>query len=40
MLELNKKVLGQEHPSMLYSMNNLVSVLHNLGKYKEAEQIH
>jgi tetratricopeptide (TPR) repeat protein len=36
-LELKEKVLGQEHPSTLSSMNNLALVLRSQGKYKEAE---
>jgi hypothetical protein len=39
-LELKQKVLGQEHPSTLNSMNGLASVLRNQGKYDEAEQMH
>lgn len=39
-LELSEKVLGQEHPSTLDSMNNLALVLDNQGKYNEAEEIH
>jgi hypothetical protein len=33
-------VLGQEHLLTLDSMNNLAEVLHNQGKYTEAEQMH
>ena len=38
-LELREKVLGQEHPSTLDSMNNLALVLDSQGKYDEAEQM-
>jgi hypothetical protein len=31
-LELKERVLGQEHPSTLSSMNNLALVLDNQGK--------
>jgi Flp pilus assembly protein TadD len=39
-LDLKGKVLGEEHPSTLASMNNLAIVLRQQGKYEEAEQIH
>lgn len=39
-LRLKAKMLGEEHPSTLDSMNNLANVLDGLGKYKEAEQMH
>ena len=39
-LELMEKALGQEHPSMLASMNSLAIVLRGQGKYKEAERMH
>ncbi|KAK4224628.1 hypothetical protein QBC38DRAFT_484983, partial [Podospora fimiseda] len=38
-LQLFEKVLGKEHPSTLSSMGNLVGVLNDQGKYKEAEQM-
>jgi tetratricopeptide (TPR) repeat protein len=34
-LELKQKVLGQEHPSTLDSLNNLALVLGSQGKYEE-----
>ena len=34
-----KKMLGEEHPSTLISMNNLTKMLSSQGKYKEAERI-
>ncbi len=37
---LKKKVLGNEHPHTLTSMNNLARILNNQGKHKESEQIH
>jgi Flp pilus assembly protein TadD/nucleoside phosphorylase len=39
-LELQVKVLGAEHPSILASMNNLALVLRSQGRYEEAETIH
>src|SRR5206468_2644730 len=38
-LYLREKVLGEEHPSTLASMNSLAEVLRQQGKYKEAEQM-
>jgi tetratricopeptide (TPR) repeat protein len=38
--QLMEKVLGQEHPDTLGSMNNLASVLGSQGKYAEAEGMH
>ncbi|KAL6240896.1 hypothetical protein RBB50_012155 [Rhinocladiella similis] len=38
-LTLKKKVLTEEHPSTLNSMNNLALVLQQQGKYEEAEEI-
>jgi hypothetical protein len=40
MLQLKEKVLGEEHPSMLISMDNLASVLQSQAKYEEAEGMH
>ena len=39
-LEGLKKVLGEEHPNTLDSMNSLAIVLNNQGKYEKAEQMH
>ncbi|KAH8671374.1 hypothetical protein BX600DRAFT_411360 [Xylariales sp. PMI_506] len=39
-LELQKEVLGRDHPDTLSSMNHLATVLDNQGKCLEAEQIH
>ena len=39
-LELKEKVLSQEHPDTLASMNNLAVVLDKQGKYEEAEQMY
>ena len=39
-LELREKVLGQEHPLTLASINNLALVLDRQGKYAEAEGMH
>jgi tetratricopeptide (TPR) repeat protein len=39
-LRLRKKVLGEEHPSTLASLNNLALALSGQEKYAEAEQMH
>ena len=39
-LVFKEKVLGVEHPSTLYSVNDLAIVLDNQGKYTEAEEMH
>jgi hypothetical protein len=39
-LEGKEKVLRQEHPNTLTSVNSLSLVLLRQGKYKEAEAIH
>jgi len=39
-METRKRVLGQEHPDMLTSMNNLAEVLRDQGKYAAAEGKH
>ena len=39
-LDIKEKVLGEEHPSTLASMNNLAEVLRQQGKYEEAERMH
>jgi tetratricopeptide (TPR) repeat protein len=39
-LELNKKVLGPEHPDTLTSMNNVATALSNQGNYHKAEEMH
>jgi hypothetical protein len=36
-LQLREKVLGEEHPSTLTSVNNFAVVLNSQGKYKEVE---
>ncbi|OCK75506.1 putative kinesin light chain, partial [Lepidopterella palustris CBS 459.81] len=38
-LEIRKKVLGQEHPDTLISMANLASTYGNQGRWKEAEEL-
>jgi Flp pilus assembly protein TadD len=35
-----EKVLGEEHPSTLDSMNNLALVLDSQGKHAEADEMH
>jgi tetratricopeptide (TPR) repeat protein len=39
-VERRKGVLGEEHPDMLTSMNNLAQALSKQGKHAEAEQMH
>ncbi|KAH0565005.1 hypothetical protein GP486_001603 [Trichoglossum hirsutum] len=39
-LDPEEKVLGEEHPSTLNSMNNLALVLRQQGKYEAAEKMH
>jgi tetratricopeptide (TPR) repeat protein len=38
-MEMRKRVLGEDHPFTLTSMNNLASALSNRGRYKEAERL-
>ncbi|KAL2036638.1 hypothetical protein N7G274_010664 [Stereocaulon virgatum] len=38
-VEITKRVLGQEHPETLTSMSNLASTYRNQGRWKEAEQL-
>ena len=39
-LRLRKKVLSQEHPQTLASMNNLARLFHNQGKYEAAKPLY
>ena len=39
-LRKTEKMLGNEHPSTLTSMNNLAEVLSSSGKDDEAEEMH
>ena len=39
-LELKEKALGQKHPNIVASINNLAVVLRKQGKHKEANKIH
>ncbi|RPA91598.1 hypothetical protein L873DRAFT_1713537 [Choiromyces venosus 120613-1] len=39
-LESTEKVLGPDHPETLASVNNLASVLQDLGRYAESETMH
>ena len=39
MMEMSKRVLGDEHPSTLTSMANLASTYRNQGRWKEAEEL-
>jgi Flp pilus assembly protein TadD len=39
LLELNKKVLGAEHPNTLGNMSNLAMSYTNQGRLKEAEEL-
>jgi hypothetical protein len=38
--KFRKRVLGQEHPQTLTSMNNLAGLLESQGKYKVAKPIY
>jgi tetratricopeptide (TPR) repeat protein len=38
-METRKRVLGQEHPETLASINNLASTYRNQGRWKEAEEL-
>jgi hypothetical protein len=38
-MDMNKKLLGAEHPSTLRSMENLASTYWNQGRWNEAEQL-
>ena len=38
-METRKRILGQEHPSILTSMANLASTYRNQGRWKEAEEL-
>ncbi|KAF2741890.1 hypothetical protein M011DRAFT_472716, partial [Sporormia fimetaria CBS 119925] len=38
-MEARKRVLGEEHPNTLTSMNNLAATYRNQGRWKEAEQL-
>jgi tetratricopeptide (TPR) repeat protein len=38
-LEVVRKRLGEEHPSVAMSLNNLAGLYHSQGKYKEAEPL-
>ena len=38
-LEIRKRVLGEEHPNTLTSMGNLASTYADQGRWKEAEEL-
>jgi tetratricopeptide (TPR) repeat protein len=38
-LELYKRILGEQHPSTLISINNLASVLKAQGKHEKANRV-
>jgi hypothetical protein len=38
-METRKRVLGEEHPSTLISINNLALTYINRGRWKEAEEL-
>jgi len=38
-IEINKRVLSEEHPSTLASIADLASMYRNQGKWKEAEEL-
>jgi tetratricopeptide (TPR) repeat protein len=39
-LELEEKVLGQEHPDILRSMKSLAEILRDQGMYEQEEEIY
>ena len=39
-LAIRKKMLGEEHPDVADSLNNLASLYKNQGKYDEAEKMY
>ena len=39
-LELNKKLLGAEHPYIATNLNNLAGIYHKQGKYQKAEPLY
>ncbi len=39
LVAIRRRVLGEQHPSTLMSMNNLGVIDRNLGKYAEAEML-
>ena len=38
-LAIRKKMLGEEHPDVAQSLNNLAALYENQGKYDEAEKM-
>lgn len=38
-LEMQKRILGDEHPDTLWSRNNLVKSYYYLGQHKKARQL-
>ncbi len=39
-LDLKKRLLGDNHPSVATSLNNLAGLYDSQGRYKEAEPLH
>ena len=39
-LDVRRRVLGEDHPITLGSKNNLAAILHSQGKWQEAEEMH
>ena len=39
-LELRKRLLGEEHPDVAQSLNNLAGLYRNQGRYSEAEPLY
>jgi tetratricopeptide (TPR) repeat protein len=39
-VELKQRLLGQEHPSVATSLNNLAVLYRNQGRYSEAEPLY
>jgi tetratricopeptide (TPR) repeat protein len=38
-LELTRRLLGEEHPDVAQSLNNLASLYYSQGRYAQAEQL-
>ena len=39
-LEMRKKLLGEEHPDVAQSINNLAGLYYGQGRYSEAEPLY
>ena len=39
-LKINEEALGEDHPDVAISLNNLAELYYNQGRYKEAEPLY